>query len=211
MAIIANTGKLRNKIESLWRVCDASWFGRDVSTYEQAPAILNGEFVTGVNAAGTGVVSMIGVNSSNQVVLPNGAITPTGSVGLSVAVTLTAAQIIGLNLTPVVLVAAPGAGLVLVPEQLVFEMTTTSTQFTGGGVVAPVYHGATTALTGNTIPAAVITTTAGTSNTLLSLGAVANGTTLTSNTGIDLYAATGNFAAGTGTAKVILYYKVITL
>lgn len=71
MAIIPYTGKFRNKIESLWRVPDNAWFGRDTSTYEQAPAILNGEFITGVNAAGTGTVNMIGVDSNNNVVLPN--------------------------------------------------------------------------------------------------------------------------------------------
>ncbi len=72
MAIIASTGKLRNKIESLWRVAESCWFGRDVSAWEQIPAILNGEFVTGVNAAGTGTVPMIGVDANNNVVLPNG-------------------------------------------------------------------------------------------------------------------------------------------
>jgi hypothetical protein len=211
MAIIPYSGKFRNKIESLWRVCDAAWFGRDVSTFEQAPDALNGEFLLGVNAAGTGTVNMIGVNASNQVVLPNGALTPSGSVGLSATVNLSAAQIITLHSVPVPLIAAPGVGLALVVDQLVFEITTTATQFTGGGVVAPVYHGATTAITGNTIPATVVTAVAGTTSTLLALGSVANGLTLTSNTGVDLFAAVADFAVGTGTAKVIVYYKIITL
>lgn len=77
MAIIASTGKFRDKLESLWRVCDSAWYGRDVSTFEQPPNILNGEFLTAVNAAGTGVVNMIGVNSSNQVVTASGSVLPT--------------------------------------------------------------------------------------------------------------------------------------
>jgi len=211
MAIIASTGKLRNKIESLWRVAESAYYGRDMSAYEQIPAILNGEYITAVNAAGTGTVNLIGVNSSDQVLLPNGAVTPTGSVGLSAIVSLTAAQIITLHSVPVALLAAPGAGKALVVESLVFEMTTTATVFTGGGVVAPVYHGATAALTANTIPATVVTAVAGTSYTTLSLGAPANGLTMTANTGVDLYAATADYAAGTGTAKVIVSYRIVIL
>ncbi len=74
MAIIPSTGKFRNKLETLWRVCDNAWFGRDTSTYEQAPAILNGEFITGVNAAGTGTVNIIGVDSNNLVQIPSAAV-----------------------------------------------------------------------------------------------------------------------------------------
>jgi hypothetical protein len=80
MAIIASTGKLRNKIESLWRVAESAWFGKDVSSWEQIPNILNGENLTGVNAAGTGTVSMLGVNSSDAVVMPNGLTIPAGQV-----------------------------------------------------------------------------------------------------------------------------------
>ncbi len=211
MAIIASTGKRRNFKESLWRVANTCWWGADAAGIEQPPATLNGEFLQSVNAAGTGVVNMIGVNASNQVSLPNGAITGTGSIGLSATVTLSAAQIFTLHTVPLALVAAPGVGFALCVDLLLFEITTTSTAFTGGGVVAPVYHGATAALTANTVPAAVVTAVAGTSYTLLSLGAPANGLTLTANTGIDLYAASADFAAGTGTGKVIVFYKIFVL
>jgi hypothetical protein len=77
MAIIASTGKFRNKIESLWRVADNCWFGRDTSTFEQVPDILNGEYLLAVNAAGTGTVNIIGVNANNQVVSGNGTVLPT--------------------------------------------------------------------------------------------------------------------------------------
>lgn len=86
MAIIASTGKFRNKLETLWRVCDNAWFGRDVTGYEQAPAILNAEFITGVNAAGTGTVNLIGVNASDQIVLPT-AVVLTGGIGQTSATT----------------------------------------------------------------------------------------------------------------------------
>lgn len=80
MAIIAATGKFRNKLFSLSRVIQSAWFGTDVTTWEQAPAILNGESITAVNVAGTGVVSMIGVNSSNAVIATSGLTIPAGQV-----------------------------------------------------------------------------------------------------------------------------------
>lgn len=225
-----STSLRRSWVEISNRVDKWSYFGQDPAGVAQTVDALNGEALMGLKNANnpsgytpqtvpSQALGMIRVNSSDQVELPNGAFIPagfsintaTGTVGLSATVTLTAAQIITLHSVPVVLIAAPGAGKALVVNQLVFEMTTTATQFTGGGVVGPVYHGATTVITGNTVPAATVTTTAGSSNTLLSLGAVANGLVLSSNTGVDLYAGTADFAVGTGTAKVIVFYSVITL
>jgi hypothetical protein len=133
------------------------------------------------------------------------------SLASTATVNLTAAQIITLHSVPVALVATPGSGLALIPIMMLFEITTTSTVFTGGGVVAPVYHSATAALTANTVPAATVTAGAGTTYTLLSLGAPASGLVLTANSGIDLYAASADFAAGTGTAKVQIWYVTVTL
>jgi hypothetical protein len=54
--------------------CNARMFEAAVKGIDnggvQLPAIKNAEYVTAMNAAGTGVVNMIGVNSSNQAVLP---------------------------------------------------------------------------------------------------------------------------------------------
>lgn len=80
MAIIAPTGKLRNKIFSAWRTAASAWFGTDVTSWEQAPHILNGESIVGVNAAGTGLVSMLTLNSSNVVTAPSGITIPAGQV-----------------------------------------------------------------------------------------------------------------------------------
>lgn len=79
MAIIANTGKFRNKLESLWRVCESAWYGRDVTTFEQAPDLLNGENTLSVNSAGTGTVGLIGLSvGTNTVTAPNGLTIPVG-------------------------------------------------------------------------------------------------------------------------------------
>lgn len=128
----------------------------------------------------------------------------------AVRVALTAAQLITLNTVPVALVAAPAAGLALICTGFIFQMVYGTVQFTGGGVVAPVYHGATTALTAGTVAAATVQAAA--NYTGYAPGAAgATAQAITSATGIDLYAATGNFAAGDSTAVVTLFYDVVTL
>lgn len=125
-----------------------------------------------------------------------------------VQVTLTAAQIITLHSVPVALVAAPAAGLVILPTALVFQFKYGTVQMTGGGVVGPVFHGATTNLLGGGVAAATIQAAA---NAIISAGGPATAQALTSATGIDLYAATADFAAGDSTAIVTLSYDLITL
>lgn len=132
-------------------------------------------------------------------------------VALTAIVNLTAAQLIAMNGTPVSVLPAPGAGLALVIDSILFEMTTTSTQFTGGGAVSFNYHGGSTAVHAGSIPASVVTAAAGNSNTLLGQAVAANGTTVPGNTGVDITNATAAFAAGTGTAKVQIRYRAVAL
>jgi hypothetical protein len=198
-------GKDRNMIASLKRVMDFAWFGQNVSGRAQAPDILNGEFLLGVNAAGTGTVNLLGVDANNNVVLGSG-----DSMSVAV-VNLTAANIIAMNATPVSILPAPPTGYALIVDQILFEMTTTSTAFTGGGAVSFVYHGGSVAPHAGSIPASVVTAAAGSSNTLLGGAVATNGTTIPAATGIDITNATAAFAAGTGTAKVKVWYSIVPL
>lgn len=128
-----------------------------------------------------------------------------------VRVALTAAQIIALHSVPVALVAAPGAGAALIFDWMTFQFAYGTVQFTGGGVVSPVYHGLNVdetvvgGITANTIKAAA------SSLTLLNAEPAAGGLALTANLGLDLYAATADFAAGDSTAIVVLSYGILTL
>lgn len=124
-------------------------------------------------------------------------------------VALTAAQLTTLHSVPVSLVPAPGAGRVLIFEELIFDFKYNSVQFTGGGVVEPVYHGQTTGLSVGTVAAATVT---GSANALVHLAQQASTTGLSvlDNTGLDLYAATADFAAGNSTAIVIVNYAIWT-
>lgn len=125
-------------------------------------------------------------------------------------VTLTAAQIISLHTSPVSLVAAPAAGQLIMVDHCLIQFAYNSVQFTGGGAVAPVYHSTTTPLTTGSLPASVIQAAAS-SYTQLGVQTQANGATLATATGIDLYAATANFAAGNSTLIVDLFYWLVTV
>ncbi len=127
----------------------------------------------------------------------------------TVRVKLTAAQIITLHSVPVSLVPAPGVGKAIIFEELLFDYHYGTVQFSGGGVVEPVYHGATTGLSIGTVAAATVNAAA---NALVHLAqqASATGLAITENAGLDLYAASGDFAAGDGYAIVLVTYAIWT-
>lgn len=122
-------------------------------------------------------------------------------------IALSAAQLITLHSVPVSLVPAPGAGRVIIFEELLFDFKYGSVQFTGGGVVGPVYHGQTTGLSVGTVAAATLQAAAS-ALAHLAQQASATGLTVLDNTGLDLYAATADFAAGNSTAIVIVNYAI---
>lgn len=128
------------------------------------------------------------------------------------SVSLAAADIIGMNGTPVQILAAPGSGKAIVVESIVFEMIRSSTAFTGGGAVSFQYHTTTTSVPhAGSIQASVVTGAAGTVLVALGPNVGSNGLVVPANEGIDITNATAAFAAGTGTAKVFIKYRVITV
>lgn len=133
----------------------------------------------------------------------------TDPAGLQLAtVALSAAQLIAMGTTPVNILPAPGANKVIAVEQIVFQMKSTATQFTGGGVVTFVYSGGSVATHTGSVPASVVQSATG-SMTELGPAVASNGTTLPANTGVDITNATAPFAAGTGTAKVFVKFRVL--
>ena len=129
-----------------------------------------------------------------------------GSVQKSV-VTLSSAQILALNATPVALVAAPGSGLTTVVERIVVSFTV-GTQYANGGVLEFRYTNASGAkVTGADLAAAVITG-ASSSVTILGGNSSAN-VTAVSNAAIVVDNATAPFITGTGTAVVTVFYSIV--
>lgn len=129
---------------------------------------------------------------------------------ITTEVDLTAAQIIAMGVTPVAILPAPGTGKFYLVERIVPVMTRTSSAFTGGGAVSFQFHTTTTSVPhAGSMPAAVVTTGgAGTAQTMLGPAVLTNGLVVPVNEGIDITNAGGAFAAGTGTMKVFITYKV---
>jgi hypothetical protein len=125
-------------------------------------------------------------------------------------VTVSSAQLLTLNTAPVTIVPSPGPGFAINVNGVVIEALRGSVAYTGGGAVGPVYAGATgTFLTTNQMAATDVTGAAGQTTRVLTAAAPAGGTALTPNTAVQLFAGTGNFAAGNGTMKVHVDYNLI--
>jgi hypothetical protein len=124
-------------------------------------------------------------------------------------VTLTAAQIIAMKTTPVSILAAPAAGIAIVVDSLLFQMKSTATQFTGGGLVTFIYHGTSILVTGSAdgVPAATVNSATASNNLLSPVQAVIQPPAAT---GVDITNATAVFATGTGTAVVTIWYWLYT-
>jgi hypothetical protein len=123
-------------------------------------------------------------------------------------VSLSAADLIGMSVAPVELVAAPGEGKALVFLGLVANVTRTETGFTGGGAVSVKYAGGADVMA--TIAASVLTGAAGQTISRripadLSDLALAN----VENKALVLTNADAPFADGTGTAEVTVLYATI--
>lgn len=136
-----------------------------------------------------------------------GAVTQNGNVKQTITVTLTAAQIIAMGTTPVELIAAPGAGKCIFVDNISFKMVTTATAFTGGGAVEFRYTDASGTKVTADVAAAVITAAAGSSWT--NVRGIEASLTGVVNAAIVISSASAAFAAGTGTASLVIEYHVV--
>lgn len=202
MAFSPGTGQKTNFLASLRRTMQYGWWGAvdEATQFGQPPTLLNGEFITQINPANTGVINLLGADVNGQLAFP-----------AQVSIALTSAQILALNATPVALIAAPGAGFAIVLNSIIISMTRTATAYAAGSTVAPVYHGATTPLVAAAFPIALFTTGGAGIETRLATPVAASTLAATANTGVDLIATGSAFTTGTGTAKVYVSYTIVAL
>lgn len=123
-----------------------------------------------------------------------------------VQVALSSAQILALNSTPVELVPAQGAGMVISVNRITVKMITTATAYAAGGALEFRYTNASGTKVTADIAAAVVTAGAGTSYT--AVAGVTTSLTELANANIVIDNATQAFTTGTGTAVVSIDYTV---
>lgn len=128
-------------------------------------------------------------------------------------VTFSSSDILNLFTTPKTLVAAPGAGKIIVPDLIVFSLTYGTTTYAGGGVVRVQYAGTTTQLLGTTNVASTITS----ASSIVSAGNFTPISTSTValtpgiNDALELQNASAAFTTGNSTMKVYIQYRILTL
>jgi hypothetical protein len=145
------------------------------------------------------------------------AVTPAFATGLQgcfgmqyVDVVLSSAQILALLGTPVTLVPAPGAGFSIVPVSAKVIVFGGSAAYTDvGGAVQFVVGGRVYALASNAVFLTVATPNRQVLQTALTgvVGAAGNPPS-DDNAALQINKITNNFAAGTGTAKITIYYTI---
>jgi hypothetical protein len=124
---------------------------------------------------------------------------------------ISAAQILLLNSVGLLgFIPAPGTGLAVLLDQLTIRFIFGTVQYTGGGAISAQYHTTSTNILAATLAAASIQAAAN-GTWRFEPANTAGGIVVPSNQGIDLVAATGDFAAGDGTAKFYAETTIIKL
>jgi hypothetical protein len=121
-----------------------------------------------------------------------------------VAVTLTTAQILTLNATPIVLLPAPGAGMSNIIDYGLFRYISGGTAFASGGTITIGYVSGAAVV--NTIANTVINSTSSSDTVLVTS---ASNITALQNTAIQITNATGAFTTGNGSVTINLWYSII--
>lgn len=120
-------------------------------------------------------------------------------------ITLTSAQILALNTTPVALIAAPGVGKSISVDEVVFKAPASgATAYTGANAVELRYTNGSGAKVTGDIAAAALNSTSGRVDK-----AVAAAVTMVANAAVVAVVPTANPGAGNGTVTIDIIYRVV--
>jgi len=138
-----------------------------------------------------------------------GAIPGQPAVGLNrKVIAISSAQLLAIKDTPIQLLPAPGAGFMNVPVAVLINMQAGSAAYTDAGGAVSITQGTwTQALAANTVFTAGIGLR---NHQLVDFAALATAaaTPTNENAALTLAKATNNFAAGNGTATVVVLYTI---
>lgn len=126
-------------------------------------------------------------------------------------VSLTSAQILALLTVPVTLVVAPGPGLMICPETIIIRVTGVTAAYTdAGGAVTFSIGSMTATLAANTVFTGP--TANQRSQQIFAFGGTSTAAAppTNENAAFTISKATNNFAAGSGTAHITVFYTVET-
>jgi hypothetical protein len=128
---------------------------------------------------------------------------------LLATLTLTNAQILALEATPIQVIAAPGAGSLIQVLGWALENLNTGTAYVNGGAIELTY-GSGGGLAAATVAATFLTSPTATETITANGGSAAAAGTASVNEGIFITNATAPFITGTGTMKVWISYNVLS-
>lgn len=123
-----------------------------------------------------------------------------------VLVSLTSANLLGMNAAPVTVIAAPGEGRAIRLKSCVAIFDSTATQYANGGVIYLSYNN-TTPITNNV---AATFLTGGDKVYQLNPLAAAGGINTLVNTALTITNDTAPFITGTGVARLLIEYDIVT-
>lgn len=129
------------------------------------------------------------------------------SIARTKTISLSAANIIAMNGTPVELVAAPGAGKVIIVDQVVASFEYGTVQFTGGGNVNIV-----TETEGTSIIIEIVTDTQmKAASSVVRTHTLQSAINYVTNRGIKITNTIAAFADGDSTMKIFIRYRILTI
>jgi hypothetical protein len=168
------------------------------------------EAVDQINLNTSAIIALIGttqtvidsIEGQNSTLGGTTMVTPT----YKILVSLTSANLLGMNAAPVTVIAAPGAGKAIRLKSCVAIFDSTETQYANGGVIYLSYNN-TTPITNNL---AATFLAAGDKVYQLNPLAAAGGINTLVNTALTITNDTAPFITGTGVARLLVEYDVIT-
>ncbi len=127
----------------------------------------------------------------------------TGDLMISVKVSLSSAQILSINTTPIEAIAAPGSGKIIIVHSMMSKLTYNSITYSGPAAIQCIYNGTTLGLASNNILTFGADKIVG--------GSSATNLSMEENTAVDLFAPTSDPTLGNSTIDVYITYQIITL